>query len=96
MAKFQSIQQFKGAHGITHIDVVRNPNSNKLFCSADNGSNYRAQQDIDGKAPMIFLIPETGDTDANNVALTADQVGPANACLVNYDPTKRAEPVFSL
>jgi len=68
---FMSINLFKQNVGATKLDVLRNPNTNKLFVAADNGTNYNCQQDLDVKLPMSILIPD-GDM--------------TKACLINPKP----------
>jgi hypothetical protein len=65
--KFMSIQEFKEAIGATRLEVLRNPNTDKLFMSA-NGQNYRVQGDLDPDERMVVLV-EADDLD--------------NACLIN-------------
>ena len=68
---FMSINMFKHNVGATKLEVLRSPKSNKLFVAADNGLNYKCQQDLDVKAPMSILIPD------GNLEL---------ACLINPKP----------
>lgn len=61
---FMSINMFKQQVGATKMDVLRNPNTSKLFVAADNGTNYNCQQDLDVKLPMSILIPDGDMTKA--------------------------------
>lgn len=39
------------------IRVLNNTKTGKLFCSFE-GSNFKVQQDINPKIPMVFLVPD--------------------------------------
>lgn len=85
-ANFLTVNEFKSATGNSTetIEVLRNKATGKLFMSI-GGANYRVQADIDNTAPIKVLVPvEDGARDYEN------------ACLVNVDPSKGAEEVFSL
>lgn len=69
--RFLSINMFKQQVGATKLDVLRNPNTGKLFVAADNGTNYNCQQDLDVTLPLSILIPD-GDL--------------TKACLINPKP----------
>lgn len=60
--------EFKAAVKAEVMDVVKNPNTGKVFVSASNGSVYRCQQSIQLNEPVEWLI-EDGVLD--------------DACLVN-------------
>ena len=77
---FLSVSEFKTQTGINTMEVLRNPNTNKLFLAGDNGVNYKCEQLIDSSKTMKMLVPENG-------ALT-------DACLVNVKPGAIVE--FSL
>lgn len=66
--KFMSVSDFKTAIGATKLEVLRNPNTGKLFMSADGGANYRVQADLDPKESLTVLV-EADDLE--------------NACLIN-------------
>lgn len=68
---FLTINEFKTQTGTTKMEVLKNPNTGKLFLACDNGQNFKVQADIDGQAEMKFLIPKEG----------LEQ-----ACLVNVGP----------
>lgn len=95
MPNFLSIQRFKEVNGITTIDVIPNPHTNKLFASTEKG-NFRVQGNIDNSKPMAWLVPTMGETDQEGVVYETEAAGMAAACLVNVDESKRAEPIFSL
>ena len=85
-ANFLTVNEFKSAinsDGAT-IEVLRNKATNKLFMSI-GGANYRVQANIDNNLPIKVLVPvEDGAADYDN------------ACLVNVDPSKGADNIFSL
>lgn len=68
---FMTIAQFKDAIGAQKLEVLRNPQTNKLFMSADGGANYKVEQEIDTTLEMRVLVPEDG--------------GLEQACLVNVE-----------
>lgn len=70
MSKFIEITAFKTEVGATKLEVVRNPNTNKLFVAADNGKNYKCQGNIDLNLPMKFITEGALD----------------DACLANVKP----------
>ena len=83
---FITVGEFKNIVGSedSTIDVLRNKETGKLFMSLE-GQNYRVQGDIDNNLPIKVLIPvEDGVKDYDN------------ACLVNVDPSKGADEIFSL
>jgi hypothetical protein len=73
MLRNKTIDEFKAETGATAIQIVRNPNTKKLFASAA-GKNYRVQGDIDVTKPIDFLYED--DT-------TKDNSGVDNGCFVN-------------
>ena len=78
--KFLTVAAFKQAVGATTLNVVRNPNTGKLFASADDGTNYKVQGDIDPQERMVFLVPDGVLEDA---------------CLINAE-NNSVEPEFTL
>jgi len=78
---FLSVDQFKAKVSQDSLDVIRNPNTEKLFVASEDGSRWKAQQDLDANAPMAFLI-DHGDID--------------EACLVNVKQTPSENIVASL
>ena len=68
---FMTVAEFKSAIGAEKLEVLRNPQTDKLFMSADGGANYKVQQDIDVNADIRVLVPEDG--------------GLEQACLVNVE-----------
>ena len=50
-----SIEEFKRVENTEEIQIVRNPNTSKLFAAAGNGKNYKVQGDIDVQKPINFL-----------------------------------------
>tara|TARA_R110000796_G_scaffold231853_3_gene349903 strand:+ start:15563 stop:15835 length:273 start_codon:yes stop_codon:yes gene_type:complete len=83
---FLTVSEFKQATGnsTANIEVLRNKSTNCLFMAL-SGVNYRVEQAIDNSLPIKVLVPiEAGVNDY------------ANACLVNVDPSKGADTVFSL
>tara|TARA_R110000796_G_scaffold231853_3_gene349904 strand:+ start:16242 stop:16511 length:270 start_codon:yes stop_codon:yes gene_type:complete len=83
---FISVADFKGAVASVDsvLEVLFNKATEKKFMSLA-GQNYRVQGDIDNTLPIKVLVPlEDGVRDYDN------------ACLVNVDPNKGADTVFSL
>jgi len=83
---FITVDEFKNIVGSSDstIDVLRNKETGKLFMSLE-GQNYRVQADIDNTLPIKVLIPvNDGVSDYDN------------ACLINVDPSKGADEMFSL
>lgn len=62
-----SVPFFKQQLGITTIEVIVNPNTNKLFCSTDTGMTFKAEQALDVTKEMIILVDST---DSNNPEYT--------------------------
>lgn len=62
---FLSIDDFKKQINASIIQVVKNPNTGKLFVSANN-KNFKCQQNIDTSKPMKFII---NDADLNTACL---------------------------
>jgi len=54
---------FKQQMGITSFDVIVNPATNKLFCSADTGFTFKAEQALDVTKPMVILVDSTNPDD---------------------------------
>jgi hypothetical protein len=50
-----SIAEFKELTKCNSFSVVKNPNTNKLFVSTDNGKNFRCQADIITSEPVHFI-----------------------------------------
>jgi len=78
---FLTIVQFKAQVNQDSLDIVRNPKNQKLFVASEDGSRWKAQQNLDASAPMAFLIDD-GDFD--------------KACLVNVKNTPSENIVASL
>jgi len=55
---FLSVAAFKKAAGLSNLDIVLYPKTNKLSVLADDSTFYRCQQSIDPKGNMAFLIPD--------------------------------------
>ena len=66
--KFLSVAQFKAQTNTTTIEVVKNPNTGKLFMTTENGDKYKVQGDINPALPLAVLV-ENGNL--------------GEACLVN-------------
>lgn len=75
--EFMTIKAFKAKVGATELNVVRNPNTQKLFLASDE-ARWKCQADIDKQLPMAILVPD-GDLD--------------QACLVNVknDPSENLQ-----
>jgi hypothetical protein len=69
---FMTVAEFKAIVGVQTIEIVRNPNSQKLFVSAGT-ERFKCQNNIDLKGSMSFLVPVD-----NNGEQLIEQ-----ACLVN-------------
>lgn len=50
-----SVSEFKSVESVDSVQIVRNPNTSKLFAAASNGENYKVQGDIDVSKPINFL-----------------------------------------
>lgn len=50
-----SISEFKRVHSVDTIQIVKNPNTSKLFAACSNGVNFKVQGDIDVTKPINFL-----------------------------------------
>lgn len=77
---FLTIKEFKNKVGVETMDVLKNPNTGKLFLACDNGKNYKVQATINSQKDMKFLVPEAGDIN--------------EACLINV--SEGAEKIFTL
>ena len=62
------VNEFKKLIGADTLDVVRNPNTEKLFVAAGNGKNYKCQGDLNTNEGVEFLVVD-GELD--------------EACLIN-------------
>lgn len=51
-----SIDNFKKLTGAAKFSFLINPKTSKLFVSGDDGKNYKAEQEIDYKKPIVVLI----------------------------------------
>ena len=51
-----SIAAFKQQLGITKIEVVVNPHTQKLFCSTDTGMTFKCELLLDVTKPMVILV----------------------------------------
>lgn len=58
MLTTMSIGNFKEAVKATKIDILKNPNTEKFFAAGDNGKNYKVEQSIDFKAPIVVLVED--------------------------------------
>lgn len=76
---FMTWDQFKEANNITKADVVRNPNTGKLFV-ASKDMKWKCQADIDFEKDLAFLI-ENDDME--------------NACLVNVSSSDNTVHTFN-
>ena len=54
---------FKQQNGITTIEVLVSPTTNKLFCSTDTGMTFKAEQALDVTKPMVILVDSTNPED---------------------------------
>lgn len=75
---FLTVSQFKTRINANKLDVVRNPNTGKLFMAAttDTGVvNFNCQQAIDNSLPIRVMKPVDGDESSwclTNVKEAAD------------------------
>lgn len=53
-----SIEQFKAEESVSAIDIVKNPNTDKLFASTDAGKNFKAQGTLDKEQRIEFLYDD--------------------------------------
>ena len=63
MVKFSrlGITEFKTLQGCSSLEVVKNPNTEKLFGSLSNGLKIKAQQSFDPALPAEILVIEEDD-----------------------------------
>ena len=61
------ISFFKQQNGISTIEVLVSPTTQKLFCSTDTGMTVKAEQALDVTKPMVILVDTT---DAQNPQYT--------------------------
>lgn len=63
--KFHSIAKFKEDQGISKIEILRNPKTNKLFAVADEELTFRVAGNFDpAKEAVVGLFPnEQGGVD---------------------------------
>ena len=54
-----SVGFFKQSLGITKIEVLVNPHTQKLFCSTDSGMTFKAEQALDVTKEMVILVDNT-------------------------------------
>jgi len=70
---FMSISEFKNATGSLALEVIKNPNTDKLFLT--NGTNkWKVQQSIDNTLPMSILIQDDNMEDCCLVNTTNNTV----------------------
>mgnify|MGYP000365568739 CR=1 FL=1 len=69
--QFLTIEEFKSKIGAESAQILKNPNTGKLFLAASNGENFKVQQEINPKEEMKILVPD-GDI--------------SEACLTNVKP----------
>lgn len=66
-SKTVSVAQFAGANGITKLDLVKNPNTGKLFVATNTGLTMRVSKKITSSADLTadlvvsWFTPEDGD-----------------------------------
>lgn len=54
---------FKQQNGITTIEVLVSPTSQKLFCSTDTGMTFKCEQNLDVTKEMVILVDSTNPDD---------------------------------
>ena len=52
---FLTIDELKAQLGVKTLDVVKNPNTGKLFASGDGRVNIKIEQAIDKTLPIRFM-----------------------------------------
>ena len=72
-----SVSEFKKREDVEIVQIVKNPNTSKLFAAAGNGKNFKVQGDIDTAKPVSFLY----EVDEGAEAPTQEQWD--NGCFVN-------------
>lgn len=64
-SKTQTLQAFAVANGITGLDLVKNPNTNKRFAVTNTGVTMRVSEkvssDLDGNYSVSWFQPEDGE-----------------------------------
>jgi len=56
-----SIEDFKQKEKTSSIDIVKNPNTDKLFASCGNGNTFKAQGSLDAEKRIEFLYDDAKD-----------------------------------
>ena len=54
-----SVGFFKQQLGITNIELLVNPHTQKLFCSTDAGMTFKCEQALDVAKEMCILVDST-------------------------------------
>lgn len=54
-----SVGFFKQQLGITKIEVLVNPHTQKLFCSTDTGMTFKCELALDVTKEMVILVDST-------------------------------------
>lgn len=80
--KFATVAEAKEQLGIQKLDIVRNPNTSKLFAQDQSGNNYRVQGNIDKSKPMAWITEEGKPL--------------SEGCLINVEKDASANVQFSL
>ena len=77
-----SVDRFKEAIKAKEIQILRNPNTDKLFASDGNGKNFRVEQNLDLTKEVSVLIPVNEEGEPVFV----------DACFIN---TRNSAPVLA-
>jgi hypothetical protein len=51
---FLTISEFKTRTGATKVDIIRNPNTSKLFAATDKGQNFKVEANINVADPSTI------------------------------------------
>jgi len=69
-----SISEFKTLTDTETIQIVKNPNTSKLFAACGKDKNFKVQQAIDVAKPIDFMYEDDESVEGHGVA---------NGCFVN-------------
>ena len=53
--KFYSLNEFKSVINSSSLQIVKNPNTGKIFAVSEDGQKFKVQQDLDMNKPIGFI-----------------------------------------
>jgi len=77
------VSEFKTLADVSLVQIVKNPNTSKLFAACDNdkNKNFKVQGDIDVDMPITFLVDTEPNEDGTFATPDAEQL--KDGCFVN-------------